>query len=153
VSAPAPPPVRHGRRPGLLGDIVRPHSVTYAAEWGFGPRFEIVLAERMAALFARVDETRDRVFHVNDADGHLLGTLTIDVSALAPGHATLRAFVGLDAARRLYESAGFKLAAEAETGAYGTPVLGQTFVWDRSRRRYRRSASQIPASTSVSAAA
>lgn len=164
-----PTSVLHGWRPGLLGDIVRLHAVEYAREWTFGPRFEIVLAERMAALFARNDTERDRVFHVDGADGHLLGTLTIDGSdpALAKGHVTLRAFVvagsargqglgtalmteamafldargttrctlstfaGLDAARRLYESVGFQLVAEAETGVYGTPVMGQTFAWER----------------------
>ena len=59
---------------------------------------------------------------------------------LAEGLANLRAaglsgayldtFAGLDAARRVYEKAGFRLTAEAEGDTWGTPVNEQRFILD-----------------------
>lgn len=39
-------------------------------------------------------------------------------------------FAGLDAARRLYESRGFRLAEEKDAGSWGVRVLEQRFVLD-----------------------
>lgn len=44
-----------------------------------------------------------------------------------PG-AYLDTFAGLDAARRVYEKAGFRLTAEAEGDTWGTPVREQRFI-------------------------
>jgi ribosomal protein S18 acetylase RimI-like enzyme len=49
----------------------------------------------------------------------------------------LTTFAGLDAARRLYEGAGFVLAGEAEAGSWGTRVVEQRFTLDLAARRYR----------------
>ena len=45
----------------------------------------------------------------------------------------LTTFAGLDPARRLYESAGFALRDEAEGESWGTRVVEQVFVLERSR--------------------
>jgi len=42
-------------------------------------------------------------------------------------------FKGLDAARHLYESVGFRLAEEAQGQQWGTPVIEQRFTRDRPR--------------------
>ncbi len=47
--------------------------------------------------------------------------------AQSSGKAWLTTFAGLDAARHLYESAGFRLAAEAEGEAWGSRVVEQEF--------------------------
>lgn len=44
-------------------------------------------------------------------------------------HVYLTTFAGLDAARRLYEQAGFVLVHEARDTHWGTAVLEQTFAW------------------------
>jgi GNAT superfamily N-acetyltransferase len=44
------------------------------------------------------------------------------------GRVILRTFAGLDAARHLYEAAGFKLIEEAENATWGTRVLEQIFI-------------------------
>ena len=49
----------------------------------------------------------------------------------------LTTFAGLDAARRLYEGAGFVLAGETEAGSWGTRVSEQRFTLDLAARRYR----------------
>jgi ribosomal protein S18 acetylase RimI-like enzyme len=49
----------------------------------------------------------------------------------------LSTFAGLDAARRLYESAGFVLAGEAEAESWGARVCEQRFTLDLTARRYR----------------
>ncbi len=41
----------------------------------------------------------------------------------------LDTFRGLDAARRLYERAGFRLVREREDGTWGTTVIEQRFEW------------------------
>lgn len=56
------------------------------------------------------------------------GLANLRVAGL-PG-AYLDTFAGLDAARRLYEAAGFRLAAEADGDTWGTPVREQRFVLD-----------------------
>lgn len=45
----------------------------------------------------------------------------------------LTTFAGLDPARRLYESAGFALQAEADGESWGTRVTEQVFVLERGR--------------------
>lgn len=69
------------------------------------------------------------------ARGRGLGRALLEraiVSARAAGASGLflETFRGLDAARALYERAGFQLVSEAETRAYGPPVLGQRFELD-----------------------
>jgi hypothetical protein len=43
----------------------------------------------------------------------------------------LTTFAGLDAARRLYEQAGFTLTHEEEADSWGTKVREQLFTWRR----------------------
>lgn len=43
----------------------------------------------------------------------------------------LTTFAGLDAARRLYDAAGFTLESEAEAQSWGTQVREQLFRWRR----------------------
>lgn len=43
----------------------------------------------------------------------------------------LTTFAGLDAARRLYEAAGFTLTHEEEAESWGTKVREQLFTWTR----------------------
>lgn len=43
--------------------------------------------------------------------------------------AFLTTFAGLDAARALYEGAGFRLASEVTDTTWGRPLQEQTFVW------------------------
>lgn len=46
------------------------------------------------------------------------------------GRVELRTFAGLEAARRLYESAGFRLADEHPHEGWGPPLIHQTFSLD-----------------------
>jgi ribosomal protein S18 acetylase RimI-like enzyme len=49
----------------------------------------------------------------------------------------LTTFAGLDAARRLYEGAGFVLAGETEAESWGTRVVERRFMLELAARRYR----------------
>ena len=77
-----------------------------------------------------------RWFIVDEASqGRGAGTLLMDaampfVAAHFP-RCYLTTFAGLDAARRLYERAGFRLVAESEAESWGRRVAEQRFEWTR----------------------
>jgi GNAT superfamily N-acetyltransferase len=163
--------IRHGWRPGLLGEIVRAHGLYYNRDWGFGPVFEAKVARELGEFFDRYTAETDRLLFV-DCGGCLAGALTVDGGdpALEAGLAHLRWFIvvdgargsgigrklmaaavdfmrearfrkcflttfaGLDAARHLYENAGFFMTDESEAATWGTSVREQRFELDLERR-------------------
>ena len=117
--------IGYGWVPGIVGEIVRAHSVYYAREWGFGPVFEAKVAGGLAAFLERYDPHRDRLIHAHDGD-IFLGSVVIDGADpdLAPGMAHLRWFVVTDAARGrglgrrlMIEAVGF-LASSGAASCY-----------------------------------
>lgn len=160
-----------GYRPGLLADVVAAHMAYYAPAWGFGLPFETKLANEMSAFLARYDERRDLILSITDADGRLLGAVTLDgIDAVGGKGAHLRWFIvsgearargglgrrllkaalafadqcgyakiylttfaGLDAARHLYESEGFRLVSETARDEWSGAVGEQRFERRRSR--------------------
>ncbi len=85
---------------------------------------------------AATDGAHLRWFILDDSSrGAGLGGKLIDAALAfcrARGFARvhLSTFAGLDAARRLYESRGFRLAAENEADSWGVRVREQSFVLD-----------------------
>ncbi|MHB2168786.1 GNAT family N-acetyltransferase [Alsobacter sp. R-9] len=59
----------------------------------------------------------------------LLGGAMAHIRDAGFDRAWLTTFAGLDAARHLYEQAGFRLEHEALDTSWGTPLTEQRFVW------------------------
>lgn len=92
-------PAFDGYRPGALAQSIALHMAYYASAWGFGAQFESKLAAEMGEFLARLDPERDLFRAAYDADGVLLGTITIDGHDAADDGAHLRWFVVSEAAR------------------------------------------------------
>lgn len=88
-----------GYRPGVIADIVGLHARFYSANFGFGMKFETLVARELSEFVAAHDPEED--LFLNAVAGEtLLGTIVIDhtVSAARKG-AKLRWFITSDAAR------------------------------------------------------
>jgi GNAT superfamily N-acetyltransferase len=146
-----------GWRPGIIGELVALQATYYARHWGFGaagaasflrrydPRLDLLTSFVDAAQVAgsvtvdgsdpdRPDDLAHlRWFILSDAArGHGLGRKLI-ARALEFARGTGRAgvylwtFAGLEAARHLYDQAGFHLVEERPGDTWGTRVLEQRF--------------------------
>lgn len=60
--------------PGDMGWVVLSHGELYAAEYGFGPEFEGLVAEIVANFVASFDAARERCW-IADIDGHPVGSI------------------------------------------------------------------------------
>lgn len=147
-----------GLRPGDLGWVVHRHGARYAEEQGYDVSFEQLTARivadfgtpREAAWIAEVDGAPvGSIFccHVDDRTAKLrlllvepstrglgVGTRLVDQClshAREVGYARIELWTvaGLDAARRIYERAGFELVSEQPQELFGLKVVGQT--WSR----------------------
>lgn len=158
------PPILHGWRPGLLGEVIAEHGRYYESHWRLGAAFEAKVAEAMGEWVARYDPTRDCLCHARDEAG-LLGSISLDGTGYPDAGGRIRFFImsdrargtglgrrlfedvmafarttgqnrlwlttfrGLDAARHLYEQAGFRLAGEVLDETWGRPLHEQRFEW------------------------
>lgn len=88
-----------GYRPGVIADIVGLHARYYSQQFGFGARFETLVARELADFVATHDPQQDLLLAATEGDT-LLGAIVIDhtVSAAREG-AKLRWFIVDDAAR------------------------------------------------------
>lgn len=96
--------LRSTLRPGDIGAIVRLHGLVYAAEYGWDPTFEALVAQGLGA-FAAAGERADARLWIAERDGGVAGCIAI--VGQADGTAQLRWFVvdaecrGLGIGRRL----------------------------------------------------
>lgn len=100
-------PTLRGLRPGDLGWVLERHGVLYAEEFGWGPTFEALVAGIVGDFARSLDFAREAGY-----DEIVLWTNDV-----------------LDAARGLYERAGFRLIAEEPHALWGEGLVGQT--WSR----------------------
>jgi GNAT superfamily N-acetyltransferase len=128
--------IAQGWRPGLIGRTTEMHARYYAQAFGFGPRFEAVVAGGLAAFTPRLADPRNAIWAALDGDA-IMGSIAIDGEDLAPA-AHLRWLI-LDAGAR-GGGAGRALlqAALAHVDAQG---FAETRLWtfaglDPARRLY-----------------
>jgi DNA-binding MarR family transcriptional regulator/GNAT superfamily N-acetyltransferase len=72
----APAYVLRPPRPGDMGWVVARHAVLYAQEYGWGTRFEGLVAEIVAEMIANHDPARDRHW-IADIDGEPVGSVFV----------------------------------------------------------------------------
>lgn len=82
-----------GYRPGSLAGVVGLHMDYYRDAWGFGLEFETKVALEMAEFLRRMEPGRDLFLTAWDRQGHLAGSVTIDISGGGPQGAHLRWFI------------------------------------------------------------
>lgn len=85
-------------RPGCLADIVGLHARYYHRHWGFGQAFETKVAAELAEFVTRRDAERDLFLNAYH-DGHVVGSVTLDVVGGGPSGAHLRWFIVSEEAR------------------------------------------------------
>lgn len=87
-----------GYRAGCLADIVGLHARYYARHWNFGIAFETKVASELAEFLSRFDEESD-LFIAAYEDGHVVGSIAVDLTGGGPDGAHLRWFIVSDAVR------------------------------------------------------
>jgi GNAT superfamily N-acetyltransferase len=66
--------IRTELRPGDMGLLIYLHATLYAAEYGFGPRFEKYAAESMLEYWNRYEPTRNRAW-IAEHEGRIVGSI------------------------------------------------------------------------------
>jgi DNA-binding MarR family transcriptional regulator/N-acetylglutamate synthase-like GNAT family acetyltransferase len=148
-------------RPGDMGWIIGLHGSLYARDYGWGERFEALVAEIAARFIQNFDPKRERCW-IAEKDGAVVGSvflvnqsdevaklrlLVVEPSARGLGignrlvaeciafareagyrSITLWTQDVLEAARHIYQKAGFRLVREEPHCAFGIPMVGQ--IWE-----------------------
>ncbi|MBR0653472.1 GNAT family N-acetyltransferase [Plastoroseomonas arctica] len=127
-----------GWRPGLLGRTTELHARYYAQAFGFGPRFEAVVAGGLAEFVPRLRDTRNQIWAALDGET-VIGTIAIDGQDMAPA-AHLRWFILHEAAQGTGIGRALLQAALAHVDAQG---FAETRLWtfaglNPARRLYER---------------
>ncbi len=128
--------IAQGWRAGLLGRTTELHARYYARAFGFGPRFETVVAAGLAEFCPRLANPRNAIWAALEGEA-IVGSIAIDGEHLAPA-AHLRWFI-LDAgARGSGTGRALLRAALAHVDAQG---FAETRLWtfaglDPARRLY-----------------
>ena len=146
--ADGPPVVIRPHRVGDMGWIVHRQAILYAEEYGFDATYEALAAEIVAQFLRTFDPAREACF-VAEQGGAIVGSVfcvrqSDEVAKLrllyvegqargrgarATGYRRLTLWTNdiLTAARRIYETAGFRLVAEERHTSFGKDLNGQTF--------------------------
>jgi DNA-binding MarR family transcriptional regulator/RimJ/RimL family protein N-acetyltransferase len=78
LQPPAPSPPAKARlrapRPGDMGWVIERHGAVYDREWGWGTRFEALVAEIVTTFMARHDPRRERAW-IAEQDGQRVGSV------------------------------------------------------------------------------
>jgi len=134
--APAPTYVLRNYRPGDLGWVVERHGELYATEYGWGARFEALVAQIVARFVQRQDRARERCW-IAERDGERVGCVFL-VKKTASA-AQLRLLLVEPAARGL--GLGRRLVDEctrfARRAGYRKIVLWTNSVLDAARHIYQ----------------
>jgi hypothetical protein len=92
-SRPATPPVVVQRyRPGSFGRIVEMHASYYSGAFGFGLRFEAVVASGLAEFAGRLERPRNAMWCALEGD-RIVGSVAIDGEDLGGDVAHLRGVI------------------------------------------------------------
>lgn len=123
-----------GYQPGLIARITEMHSNFYASKFGFGQRFESVVAIGLAQFCERLANGRNAVWTLRRG-GDIVGSVAIDGEDLGGGIAHLRWFI-VDDGMRGY-GVGKKLLDAALAFADQSP-FAETHLWTFSDLRAAR---------------
>ena len=93
------PSVRRADRPGDLGWIVMAHGEVYAAQFGWNPTFEALVAQIVGDYAAGHDPAREAAW-IGETGGARAGSIML-VAGAEPGTAKLRTLLVTPAARGL----------------------------------------------------
>src|SRR4051812_33889743 len=125
-------------QPGDLGWVVQAHAEIYAAEYGWGPAYEVLIAQIVSAYASDHDDAREAAW-IAEVDGERAGSI---FCVRGPDEATaqLRLLLVTPAAR------GLGLGAELVDTCLALPVPRATSGWccGRTTRWSRRGTSTCP---------